>query len=61
MVPLLKSRYIVLTSYFTDPVLIGSYAPITAKYVFKKELLFLFPFVFVAAWIVGRMWKARKF
>jgi len=40
---------------FYDPVMIGSYAPITAKYVFKKELLFLFPFIFVAAWILGHV------
>eukprot|EP00026_Physarum_polycephalum_P007350 Phypoly_transcript_07409.p1 GENE.Phypoly_transcript_07409~~Phypoly_transcript_07409.p1 ORF type:complete len:343 (+),score=47.32 Phypoly_transcript_07409:75-1103(+) len=40
---------------FYDPVAIGSCAPITAKYVFKKELLFLLPFIFVAAWILGHV------
>jgi len=42
-------------SSFYDPVVVGANAPITAKYIFKKELIFLFPFVFIAALIAGHV------
>jgi len=39
-------------SYF-DPLLLAAYCPISAKFVFKRELIYLFPYMFVAAILCG--------
>jgi len=40
---------------FYDPIVVGGYSPIPAKFIFKKELIFLFPPVLIAAWIAGHI------
>jgi len=40
---------------FYDPMIIGGYAPITAKYIFKFELLLVLPYIFIAAYLAGHV------
>ncbi|KAF2074674.1 hypothetical protein CYY_004024 [Polysphondylium violaceum] len=47
------------TSYL-DPVILQAYCPIPSKYIFKKELIFLLPVVFVLAYIAGHIPINRK-
>jgi len=47
-------------SSYLDPVILQAYCPIPSKYIFKKELLFLMPVVFVLAFIAGHIPINRK-
>ncbi|EGC34925.1 hypothetical protein DICPUDRAFT_152794 [Dictyostelium purpureum] len=47
------------TSYL-DPVILQGYSPIPCKFIFKRELLYIFPMVFLLAHIVGHIPINRK-
>eukprot|EP01132_Coremiostelium_polycephalum_P004088 gene4088-5116_t len=45
---------------YLDPVVMQGYSPIPSKFIFKKELLFLLPVVFILAYLVGHIPINRK-
>ncbi|KYQ90537.1 hypothetical protein DLAC_09162 [Tieghemostelium lacteum] len=47
-------------SSYLDPVILQAYSPIPSKFIFKRELLYILPVVFVLAALVGHIPINRK-
>ncbi|KAK5583417.1 hypothetical protein RB653_005010 [Dictyostelium firmibasis] len=42
-------------SSYLDPIVLQGYSPIPCKYIYKKELIYLFPWLFLLAYFVGHI------